>query len=150
METARHHICIYHEIVCGLGQELNLHLPLHCKPEFSIRKTYTRLPLFVLGWEWGCVIVVSKWWFEFCGGTHPLFLKHHFPFQGTCPPFPRLLVPKITSQNRDQKRGHYERGLFAGGISRISKTSQFSRISRKWSDSLLFPHSGGSLESLIL
>ena len=30
------------------------------------------------------------------------------------------------------KRGHYERGLFAGGISRISK---FSRISRKWPDS---------------
>ena len=36
------------------------------------------------------------------------------------------------------KRGHYERGLFAGGISRISKISRFSRISRKWSDSPLF------------
>ena len=36
------------------------------------------------------------------------------------------------------KRGHYERGLFAGGISRISKISKFSRISRKWSDSSLF------------
>ena len=33
------------------------------------------------------------------------------------------------------KRGHYERGLFNGGISRISK---FSRTSRKWSDSALF------------
>ena len=39
------------------------------------------------------------------------------------------------------KRGHYERGLFTGGISRISK---FSRISGKWSD---FPQSGDSLES---
>ena len=36
------------------------------------------------------------------------------------------------------KRGHYERGLFAGRISRISKISRFSRISRKWSDSPLF------------
>ena len=43
------------------------------------------------------------------------------------------------------KRGHYERGLFAGGISRISK---ISGISRKWSDSPLFPESGGSLKSL--
>ena len=40
------------------------------------------------------------------------------------------------------KRGHYERGLFTGGNSRISK------ISRKWSDSHLFPQSRGSLESL--
>ena len=36
------------------------------------------------------------------------------------------------------KRGHYERGLFIGGISRISKISIFSRISRKWSDSPFF------------
>ena len=36
------------------------------------------------------------------------------------------------------KRGHYERGLFAGRISRISKISKFSRISRKWSGSPLF------------
>ena len=36
------------------------------------------------------------------------------------------------------KRGHYERGLFTGGISRISKMSRFSRISRKWLDSPLF------------
>ena len=36
------------------------------------------------------------------------------------------------------KRGHYERGLFAGGISRISKISRFSGFSRKWSDSPLF------------
>ena len=36
------------------------------------------------------------------------------------------------------KRGHYERGLFAGGISRISEISKFSRISRNWSDSPLF------------
>ena len=33
------------------------------------------------------------------------------------------------------RRGHYERGLFAGGISR---TSKFSKFSRKWSDSPLF------------
>ena len=36
------------------------------------------------------------------------------------------------------KRGHYERGLFAGEISRISKISKFSRISRKWSESPFF------------
>ena len=35
------------------------------------------------------------------------------------------------------KRGHYERGLFTGGSSGISKVSRFSRISRKWSDSPL-------------
>ena len=34
METARHQICIYHEILFGLGQEFNLHLPLQCKCEF--------------------------------------------------------------------------------------------------------------------
>ena len=34
--------------------------------------------------------------------------------------------------------GHYERGLFTGGISKISKISKFSRISRQWSDSPLF------------
>ena len=28
METAKRHICIYHVILIGLGQELNLHLPL--------------------------------------------------------------------------------------------------------------------------
>ena len=39
---------------------------------------------------------------------------------------------------RAGKRGHYERGLFTGGISRISKISKFSRISRKWSDYPLF------------
>ena len=36
------------------------------------------------------------------------------------------------------KRGHYESGVFTGGISRISKISKFSRISRKWSDSPSF------------
>ena len=36
---------------------------------------------------------------------------------------------------RDRKKGHYERGLFTGGISRISKVSKFSR---KWSASPLF------------
>ena len=46
------------------------------------------------------------------------------------------------------KRGHYERGLFTGEISRKSKISKFSRISRKWSDPLCFPQSGGSLETL--
>ena len=50
-------------------------------------------------------------------------------------------------RNRARKRGHYERGLFTGGISRIS------RISRKWSDSPLFStvwRFSRSLESLIL
>ena len=41
----------------------------------------------------------------------------------------------IGTKNRARKRGHYKKGLFTGGISR---TSAFSRISRKWSDSLLF------------
>ena len=39
------------------------------------------------------------------------------------------------------KRGHYERGLFTRGISRISEISKFSRVSRvsrKWSDSPFF------------
>ena len=43
------------------------------------------------------------------------------------------------------KKGHYERGLFTGGISRISKISKFSRNGRIL---LCFPQSGGSLESL--
>ena len=38
---------------------------------------------------------------------------------------------------RTGKRGHYERGLFTGGISRISKISRFSRFSRKWPDCTL-------------
>ena len=37
-----------------------------------------------------------------------------------------------------RKRGHYESGLFTGGISRISTISRFSGISRKWLDSPLF------------
>ena len=36
------------------------------------------------------------------------------------------------------KRGHYERGFFSGGISKVSKFSKFSRVSRKWSASPLF------------
>ena len=38
METARHHICIYHVILIGLGQELNLHLPLQWNSEFPTRE----------------------------------------------------------------------------------------------------------------
>ena len=38
METARHHICIYHVILIGLGQSLNLHLPLQCNSEFATRE----------------------------------------------------------------------------------------------------------------
>ena len=34
METARHHICIFHAILIRLGQQLNLHLPLQCNSEF--------------------------------------------------------------------------------------------------------------------
>ena len=52
-----------------------------------------------------------------------------------------LFLPEISvvkRENRGRKRGHYERGLFTGGISRISKISGFSRISRKWSESPLF------------
>ena len=36
------------------------------------------------------------------------------------------------------EKGHYKRGIFTGGTSRISKISEFSRIARKWSDSRLF------------
>ena len=50
METARHHICIYHLILICLGQELNLHLPLQCNSQFSTRENQIRLPSFVLGW----------------------------------------------------------------------------------------------------
>ena len=53
-----------------------------------------------------------------------------------------------TGGHTPRKRGHYERGLFTGGLSRISEVSKFSRISRKWSDSSLFPESGASLKSL--
>ena len=40
METARHHICIYHVILIGLGQEFNLHLhlPLQCNSELATRE----------------------------------------------------------------------------------------------------------------
>ena len=44
------------------------------------------------------------------------------------------------------KRGHYERGLFTGGISRISLNSLES-LENGWI-LLCFPQSGGSLESL--
>ena len=53
---------------------------------------------------------------------------------------------------RDRKRGHYERGLFSGGISRISKESLDSLESPESLDNgrilLCFPESGGSLETL--
>ena len=39
METARHHICIDHVTLIGLGQELHLHLPLQCQSEFASKKT---------------------------------------------------------------------------------------------------------------
>ena len=39
---------------------------------------------------------------------------------------------------RKQKKGSLRKGLFTGGISRISRVSKFSRISRKWSDFPLF------------
>ena len=38
METGRHHICIYHVILIGLGQEFNQHLPLQCNSEFAPRR----------------------------------------------------------------------------------------------------------------
>ena len=50
------------------------------------------------------------------------------PF-GQSPPFAKL---RACFEVGTGKRGHYERGLFTGGISRISK------FSRKWSDSSLF------------
>ena len=56
--------------------------------------------------------------------------------------FERMLVVFVATSPPanlgTRKRGHYERGLFTGGISRSSKISRFSRISRKWSDSPLF------------
>ena len=35
-------------------------------------------------------------------------------------------------------RGDYKRGLFTGGISRVSQIAKFSRVSRKWWDSPFF------------
>ena len=46
------------------------------------------------------------------------------------------------------KRDHYERGLFTGGISRMSKISKLSRISRNGRILIYFPQSGRSLDSL--
>ena len=43
-----------------------------------------------------------------------------------------------TSHFRSGKRGHYEKGLFTGEISRTSKISKLSRISRRWPESPLF------------
>ena len=54
-------------------------------------------------------------------------------------------APDPETPIRNGKGGHYERGLFTGGISRISKVFrilQNGRILR------CFPKSGGSLESL--
>ena len=48
----------------------------------------------------------------------------------------------LCTRTRERKKD--ERGLFTGGISRISKISTFSRISRKWSDSPLFSTVWGS------
>ena len=44
----------------------------------------------------------------------------------------------VYAQIRTGERGHYERGLFTGAISRISAISSFSGISRKWTGSPLF------------
>ena len=48
------------------------------------------------------------------------------------------MITKLIGKQRDGyvgtgKRGDYE-SVFAGGISRISKISKFSRIPTKWSD----------------
>ena len=50
------------------------------------------------------------------------------------------LRPHLSHQTKlgTGKRVHYERGLFTGGISRISKICKFCRISRNRSDSPLF------------
>ena len=54
----------------------------------------------------------------------------------------RTLIPSKTlckiPSTRTGKRGHIKRGLFTGGISRISRMSKFSGISRKLSDSPFF------------
>ena len=57
------------------------------------------------------------------------------------------MQPRLPDHYRDREnlRGHYERGLFTGGISRIPK---FARIARDGRILLCFPQSGGSLESL--
>ena len=49
METARHHVCIYHVILIGLEPELNLHLPLQSNSEFPTREIKCLLS-FVSGW----------------------------------------------------------------------------------------------------
>ena len=57
-----------------------------------------------------------------------------FHFSGNFP------GPWLANPFGNGTRGHYERGLFVGGISRISKRSLESR---QWPDSPSFPHSGG-------
>ena len=59
-------------------------------------------------------------------------------------------ILQLWANNREMrtgKRGHYERGLFTGEVSRISKISKFSRILGNGQILLCFPWSGGSLES---
>ena len=70
-----------------------------------------------------------------------LIARHALPDKQTRTALPCLPHPIIS---RERKKVHCERGLFAGGISRFSKISTFSIISRKWSDS---PYSSRLLEA---
>ena len=63
-----------------------------------------------------------------CRSNHSLFIED----------LRRSFAPSLTTSLETGKRGHYERGLFTGGISRISRVYRISRISRKLSDSPLF------------
>ena len=71
--------------------------------------------------------------FYWVGGGLQYIDHLHIPARCYCSPC-QLSIPKVGNG----KRGHYERGLFTRGISRISRISKFLRISRKWSESPLF------------
>ena len=97
-------------------------------------------------------------WFP--GICHTLYLFHSRAYLYGDPGHPRPVSIQAQrargeaskcreAQIRGRKRGHYERGLFAGEISGISKISKFSRKSLENGRNLLsFPESGGSLETL--
>ena len=74
METARHHICIYHVILVGLGQELHLHLRLQCTFCHEIIAYRNSIYIYIYGHN------LNQWaktrsHFQFC----PNFIVKHDP-----------------------------------------------------------------------
>ena len=94
-----------------------------CEGGGFCRSTWTRFGFWRLR---SASVILIDW-------TVSLKNKELWPIHG-CP-----FVEPLLSLSRDwQKGSYYERGPFVGGISRISKISEFSRLSRKWSDSPFF------------